>query len=68
MAEVGDILGIDFKYYAHINWGALVDIVDTLGGITDFLRNHGGLRGFTVLAGRCIGDGMVGGLAYSLCA
>lgn len=34
MAEVGDILGVDFQYYAHINWGALVDIVDTLGGIT----------------------------------
>ena len=34
MAEVSDILGIDFQYYAHINWGSLVDIVDTLGGIT----------------------------------
>lgn len=34
MAEVGDILGIDFQYYAHINWGSLVQIVDTLGGIT----------------------------------
>ncbi len=33
MAEVGDILGIDFQYYAHINWGSLVQIVDTLGGI-----------------------------------
>ncbi|MBQ3348006.1 LCP family protein [Candidatus Saccharibacteria bacterium] len=34
MDEVGSILGIDFQYYAHLNWGALVDIVDTLGGIT----------------------------------
>lgn len=34
MAEVGDILGIDFQYYAHLNWGSLVSIVDTLGGIT----------------------------------
>ena len=34
MAEVGDILGIDFQYYAHLNWGSLVQIVDTLGGIT----------------------------------
>lgn len=33
MTEVGDILGIDFQYYAHLNWGSLVQIVDTLGGI-----------------------------------
>ena len=32
--EVGDILDIDFQYYAHLNWGSLVSIVDTLGGIT----------------------------------
>ena len=34
MEEVGSILGIDFQYYAHLNWGSLVQIVDTLGGIT----------------------------------
>ena len=34
MAEVTDILGIDFQYYAHLNWGSLVSIVDILGGIT----------------------------------
>ena len=34
MAEVSDILGIDFQYYVHINWGSLVQIVDILGGIT----------------------------------
>ena len=34
MDEVGDILGINFQYFAHLNWGSLVDIVDTLGGIT----------------------------------
>ena len=34
MDKVGDILGIEFQYYAHVNWGALVTIVDTLGGIT----------------------------------
>ena len=33
MTEVGDILGVDFQYYAHLNWGSLVQIVDTLGGI-----------------------------------
>ena len=34
MSEVGSILGIDFQYYAHLNWGSLRSIVDTLGGIT----------------------------------
>ena len=34
MDEVGGILGIDFQYFAHLNWGSLVSIVDTLGGIT----------------------------------
>ena len=34
MTEVGSILGLDFQYYAHVNWGSLVQIVDTLGGIT----------------------------------
>lgn len=33
MDEVGSILGLDFQYYAHLNWGSLVDIVDILGGI-----------------------------------
>ena len=34
MAEVSDILGLDFQYYAHLNWGSLVQIVDILDGIT----------------------------------
>ena len=34
MTEVGNILGLDFQYYAHLNWGSLISIVDTLGGIT----------------------------------
>ncbi len=34
MTEVSNVLGIDFQYYAHLNWGSLVNIVDTLGGIT----------------------------------
>ncbi len=33
MDDVGYILGIDFQYYAHLNWGSLVSIVDILGGI-----------------------------------
>ena len=33
MEEVGNILGIDFQYFAHLNWGSLSQIVDTLGGI-----------------------------------
>ncbi len=31
---VEEILGIDVQYYVHLNWGALVSIVDTLGGVT----------------------------------
>ena len=34
MAEVSDILDIDFQYYTHLNWGSLVSIVNILGGIT----------------------------------
>ncbi len=34
MNEVGSILGLEFQYYAHLNWGSLKSIVDTLGGIT----------------------------------
>lgn len=33
MSEVSSILGVDFQYFAHLNWGSLVQIVDTLGGI-----------------------------------
>ncbi len=33
IAEVESILGIEFQYYAHLNWGSLISIVDTLGGI-----------------------------------
>lgn len=34
MQQLGQILGVDFQYWAHVNWGSLVDIVDTIGGIT----------------------------------
>ncbi len=34
MRQVSDILGIKMQYYAHINWASLIDIIDTLGGIT----------------------------------
>ncbi len=34
MSQVGDILGMKFQYYAHVNWASLIDIIDTLGGIT----------------------------------
>ncbi len=34
MKKVEEILGIEFQYYAHVNWGALVTVVDTIGGIT----------------------------------
>lgn len=34
MDQVSMILGVNFQYYAHINWASLIDIIDTLGGIT----------------------------------
>ncbi len=34
MNEVSDILGVDFQYYAHLNWASLIDIVNILDGIT----------------------------------
>ncbi len=32
--QVGQIFGISFQYWAHVNWGSLVEIVDAIGGIT----------------------------------
>lgn len=32
--QLGEVLGIDFQYWAHVNWGSLTQIVDALGGIT----------------------------------
>jgi len=32
--QLGEILGIDFQYWAHVNWASLTDIVNALGGIT----------------------------------
>lgn len=34
MEEIGYLLDVDFQYWAHVNWASLVDIIDTLGGIT----------------------------------
>ncbi len=34
MAQLKQVLGIDFQYWAHVNWGSLADIVDAVGGIT----------------------------------
>lgn len=47
MEQVGSILGIDFQYYAHINWASLVNIIDTLGGITVTLDEDINDRGWT---------------------
>lgn len=33
-AKIKEILGIDTQYYVHMNWGALVDIVNALGKVT----------------------------------
>jgi LCP family protein required for cell wall assembly len=34
MTEVGGILGVDFQYFVHVNWGSLETIVNLLDGIT----------------------------------
>lgn len=34
MRQLEQVLGIEFQYWAHVNWGSLVDIVNTLGGVT----------------------------------
>ena len=33
-AKIKEILGIDTQYWVHMNWGALVNIVDSIGGVT----------------------------------
>lgn len=47
MEQIGNILGIDFQYYVHINWASLVNIIDTLGGITVTLDEDINDRGWT---------------------
>lgn len=37
----GEITGLDIQYWAHINWGALVGIVDALGGIDIAIEYEG---------------------------
>lgn len=32
--QLSEVLGIEFQYWVHVNWGSLEDIVDLLGGIT----------------------------------
>lgn len=32
--QLGEILGVDFQYWAHVNWGSVISIIDTIGGIT----------------------------------
>ncbi len=36
--QLEQVLGIEFQYWAHVNWGALKDIIDTIGGITVVLN------------------------------
>ena len=33
-SELTSMLGISFQYFAHVNWGSVVTVVETLGGIT----------------------------------
>ena len=44
---VSEILGVDIQYYAHVDWGALVQIVDTIGGITVTLDEDVDDRNYT---------------------
>lgn len=32
--QLSQVLGIDIQYWAHVNWGSVVQIVDSIGGIT----------------------------------
>lgn len=32
--QMEDVLGISMQYYVHLDWGALVQIVDSVGGVT----------------------------------
>lgn len=32
--QIEEITGVDISYYVHVNWGALVQLVDSIGGIT----------------------------------
>ncbi len=34
MTQISKVTGIDFQYWAHVNWGSVVEIVNTLGGVT----------------------------------
>lgn len=34
MKQISEVLGLDIQYWAHVNWGSVTSIVDTLGGIT----------------------------------
>ena len=52
--QLRQVLGIEFQYWAHVNWGALMDIVDTLGGVTVTLDediNDKGHTGTVIQAG-----------------
>ena len=33
-SKIKEILGVDTQYWVHMNWGALVNIVDAVGGVT----------------------------------
>lgn len=47
MEQIGDVLGMDFQYYAHVNWASLIEIIDTIGGITVTLDEDINDYGFT---------------------
>ncbi|MCL2085708.1 LCP family protein, partial [Candidatus Saccharibacteria bacterium] len=44
-ATVSEILGLDIQYFVDVNFRVLIDVVDTLGGVTVEVANDGDPRG-----------------------
>lgn len=47
MATLNELLDIDIKYYARVNFNAVINLVDTLGGLTVFNDQTYGFRCYT---------------------
>lgn len=40
VSEMKTIFGVDIQYYVHVNWGALIQIVDAVGGVDVTLDDY----------------------------
>lgn len=38
--KVGEVLGLDIQYYAHLNFSAVVELVDAVGGVTVTIESN----------------------------